>query len=107
MPPRKGLEPQPCCYLAAGSWPDGPLVPKAPPEAVLVQQISKAFRSACEARNLTTFRAIAKKAKISEKATFNLLKGRTWGDVPTIARIEMNLKIRLWVSQQNALGPPG
>ena len=37
---------------------------------------------------------------------FNLLHGQTWGDVPTIARIEMNLRIRLWVNQQNTLGPP-
>ena len=53
-----------------------------------------------------SIREAADKADISEKTVFNLLHGQTWGDVPTIARIEMNLRIRLWVNQQNTLGPP-
>ena len=49
---------------------------------------------------------MARKAGISEKTVFNLLHGQTWGDVPTIARIEMNLRIKLWESQLNTLGRP-
>ena len=36
----------------------------------------------------------------------NLLHGQTWGDMPTIARIEMNLRIKLRERQLNTLGRP-
>ena len=108
MPSRKGLKPHPYCYLASGNWrdwPHGALVAEPPQEALIAQEISQAFRRAYLARNYT-IREAAKKAGISEKTVFNLLHGKTWGDMPTIARIERNFKIRLWTSQINALSPP-
>ena len=105
MPRRTGLKPHPCCYLASGDWLYGPLVPNPPREARLAQKISQEFCRAYKARGYT-IREAAQEAGISETAVFNLRHGKTWADLPTIARIEMNFKIKLWVSQQNALGPP-
>ena len=101
MTRRKGLEPQPRCYLAAGEWPEGPLVDDAPPEAKLAQELSRRFKSAYDARGLK-IRPTARKLGISVTTVHNLLHGKTWGDVITIARIEMGFGIQLWASQQNA-----
>lgn len=105
MPQRKDLEPRPRCYVSTGEWPDCRLVKGAPPEAVLVLKICQSFKKAYEARGLKTIRAIANKAGISEKTVYNLNHGETWITLPTIARIERNFKIKLWVPQQNVGGP--
>ena len=101
MPKRLDLESNPRCYLASGTWPDGPLVKKHPPEAVLAKHISTTFRNVCKFRGLSTRQAAAV-VKISQKAVHNLLNGRSWPDLTTIARVEGNLGIQLWTSQYNA-----
>lgn len=92
--------------MPGGTWPDGPLqdTPPPPPELLLVQQVSRTFRDACEARGLS-IREAAQQAEISDTAVYNVLNGLTWCDLPTIARIERNFRIKLWVSQQDTLGP--
>ena len=99
MPKRLNLEPHPRCYLASGTWPDGPLVKRAPPEAVLAQHISTTFRDVCTFRNLSTRQAAAV-VKISQKAVHNLINGHSWPDLPTIARVEGKLGI-----QASSFGP--
>ena len=101
MPKRLKLEPHPRCYLASGTWPDGPLVKDAPPEAVLAQHISTTFRDVCTFRGLSTRQAAAV-VEISQKAVHNLIHGHSWPDLPTIARVEGKLGIQLWASQYNA-----
>ena len=101
MPKRLNLEPHPRCYLASGTWPDGPLVKRPPPEAVLAQHISTTFRNACTFRGLSTRQAAAV-LKISQKAVHNLINGHSWPDLPMIARVESKLGIQLWTSQYNA-----
>ena len=99
------LEPRPNRYLAAGgSWPDGPLVKDAPPEAVLAQELSEKFHGVYEARyNGDTSRA-ANKLEVSEATIEGLLNGNTWPDLATIARIGRNHRVALW-PQRHTAGP--
>ena len=96
-------------------WPDGDLESGAPPEAVTAQRIARRYRDACADRGgLSTHKvaAMADKAakaaksgkadeagKVSQTAVYNLLHGRSWLDLPTIACIERTLGVRLWVHQ--------
>lgn len=98
MPARKGLRTNPSAYVApGGTWPDGPLVADPPPEAVLLQNISKAFRGVVEARGSEARTAL--KARISRQTVRNILRGETWIDLPTLYRIEQNLGVELWVKR--------
>lgn len=99
------LEPCPNRYVAAGgSWPDGPLIEDAPPEAVMAQELSAAFRGIYEARyNSDTSRA-ADKLEVSEATVEGLLNGSAWPDLVTIARIGRHHRIALW-PHQHSPGP--
>ena len=102
------LKPRPCAYLDKGHvWPDGNLEVNAPPEAVLAKEISRRFREACEVRYLDPDNArgfdpakAAAATKIAQTTVEDLLDGRIWCDLPTVARIEGSLDIPLWVSQR-------
>ena len=96
MPRRTGLKAHPRLHLApGGTWPDGPLKENAPPEAVLAQSIAKQFRDHVE-RLGWNHSETARRAKISRKTVLNILRGETWLDLPTIDRMERNLKMRFW-----------
>lgn len=96
MPTRKGLRPQPRCYLAPGrSWPDGPLEGAAPLEAVLARDISARFRDHIDRLGWNHSHA-ARRAGISRTTVLNILQGKTWLDLPTIDRMERNLRLNFW-----------
>ena len=103
------LKPHPCAYLDKGQvWPDGRLKQNAPPEAVLAKEISRRFREACQVRYLDPANArgfdpakAAAAAGIAQITVKDLLDGRIWCDLPTVARIEGRLDISLWVSQRS------
>ena len=98
MPRRKGLEPNPKDYLAdGGTWPNGRLVADAPPEAVVLQIISKKFHGTVEPRGEAK---VAREAGISRQTVRNILRGETWIDLPTLYRIEQNLPVKLWTSEK-------
>ena len=98
MPSRKGLETNPKDYvISGGTWPKGPLVEGAPPEAVVLQIISKKFRGMVEPRGEAK---VAREAGISRQTVRNILRGETWIDLPTLYRIEQNLPVKLWTSDK-------
>ena len=43
--------------------------------------------------------------QISEATVESLLNGSSWPDLPTIARVERNLRLRFWASQHNVQRP--
>ena len=95
MPPRKELRTNPKDYLAAGgTWPGDDLEEDAPPEAFILQEISKEFSEAIKARGSEA--KFARKAKVSRQAVRNILRGETWIDVPTLYRIEQGLGKKIW-----------
>ena len=108
----KPLRARPNCYVRSGAWPDGGLVDKPPPEVLLAQKISKAFRAAYDSRRFglgaiaaedpeTKINTAAKELRISTAVVEGLLNGSFWPDLATIARLERNLGIRVWPSQVN------
>ena len=95
MPPRKDLRTNPKDYLAAGgTWPKGDLEEDAPPEAVILQNISQRFSGMVEPRGEAK---VARDAEVSRQAVRNILRGETWIDVPTLYRIEKSLGYKLWI----------
>ena len=93
---RRGLLAHPRDYLAeGGSWPQGPLIADAPPEALLAQAVARRLRDIKEHTD-ESIRSIARTADISPQAVLNILNGATWGDLPTIARLETTLDTTLW-----------
>ena len=71
--------PRPACYSATGTWPDGPLNPDAPPQARLAQGIAQRLQDRLQ--HMTVYRA-AKRSGLSAQTIHNILKGRTWPDLP-------------------------
>ena len=104
MPPHTKLKGPPFTYLAPGGvWPDGPLVDDAPAEALLAQAIAKRLH---EARGDRSGRDIAREAKISPTTVSKYLKGKTWGDLPTLCRIELAVGTQLWGDEHLAVSRP-
>ena len=100
---RRGLLAHPRDYLAeGGSWPDGPLVEDAPAEALLARGVADRLRSAQRG----SIRSIAREAGISVQAVINIRDGTTWGDLPTIARLEIALDATLWGREHRLGNPP-
>ena len=101
-PRHLNLQTRPRDYLVTDEdfWPDGDLQHDAPPEAALAQRISQRFRDACaDGGGLSTHRVAAMAGNVSQTAVYNLLHGRSWLDLPTIARVERTLGVSLWVHQ--------
>ena len=94
MSRRRGLLSAPRDYLAAGAtWPDGPLLSEAPPEAHLLQAISTRLRDKTSDRSTNE---IARQCNLATQTVSNILNGDTWAEAPSIARLEYHLNIELW-----------
>jgi len=83
----------PSDYLVAGTWPTGRLRRGAPGEARLLAGITQRLAVAVEQSSL---RQVSREAHVSTGALSNLLNGKTWCDVVTIARLERSLGVELW-----------
>jgi transcriptional regulator with XRE-family HTH domain len=94
MPARTGLRGHPADYLAPGEeWPHGELVADTPPEVRLVAGVVGRLRVVAD--DLGT-RKVARRAGLSPQTISNLLTGRTYGDLVTVARLERALEVHLW-----------
>ena len=105
-PRHRDLERRPRSYLVSEEdfWPDGDLRHDAPREAVMAQWIAQRFRDACaDEGGLSTHKVAAMAGNVSQTAVYNLLHGRSWLDLPTIARLERTLGVTLWVHQPPTL----
>jgi hypothetical protein len=76
-----------------GEWPAGPLLPDAPPYAVVTASIVSAYRSAAGSRSL---RSVAGSAGIDPTSLGRMLNGETVPDVHTVAVLEVALGVPLW-----------
>lgn len=93
LPQRSGVSGPPRGYLAAGDWPDGPLVDGAPPGAEYALHISRVLRDALADRSQTE---VAEHAELARSTLHDIVHGRTWPDVVTLAKLEATLDVRLW-----------
>lgn len=93
VPPRRNPTGPPREYLAAGEWPDGRLKKSAPVAAQYALEVSRRLRAATEDRPLA---AVAEEAAIARSTLYDLLQGRTWADLQSLAKLETVLGHRLW-----------
>ena len=97
MPRRRGLQPCPIDYLAPGQeWPDGDLLADAPDVAKFVQKLVQRLNKECSSDQTPSVYAVAKKANINSQTVFNLLSGKTWGDLPILYKLEAAIAHNLW-----------
>lgn len=93
VPQRRGLEGPPSQFLADGQWPDGPLDAEAPVVAHYAAEISRRLLAALEGHEQ---KAVAEDADLARSTLNDIVTGRRWPDVVTIAKLEHFLKERLW-----------
>lgn len=91
--PERGIAKEPRAYLAEGEWPSGQLVGDAPPEARLAAGLARRLKEAVGERSL---RSVARDSGLSVGTVANVVAGRSWGDLVTVARLERALDVELW-----------
>ena len=86
--------------LPTGAWPEGPFGLDAPEELSFYVEVVRRLRGLCDDRasgdDQQTVADIASAARLSTATVYNILEGRTWGEVLTIYRLESQLGARLW-----------
>ena len=99
MPTYRHARPAPADHLADGErWPNGRLSDDAPLEARHAQQVAKRLHYHLQGH---TNREIARAAGITETALSDLKRGRTWGTLPILARLEAALNTDLWCGRHH------
>lgn len=93
MPKRRTVLGPPRDYLASGTWPGGSVAKGAPPAVGYAKEISKRLGAALAERNQS---AAAEQADLARSTLHDILTGRTWPDVVTLAKFERLLGVRLW-----------
>ena len=84
----------PVIYLAKnGSFPDGPFRSETPPEVYLAAALAGRLDSRI---GRDSIRYVAKKADLSPQTILNILNGKSWPDLRTIAKLENAFNSRLW-----------
>ena len=84
----------PITYLAKnGSFPHGPFRPETPPEVYLAAALARRLKMGIWRNSI---RYVAKKADISPQTIINILNGKSWPDLRTIAKLENAFNSRLW-----------
>ena len=100
MPARRELLARPRCYLLSrGKWPRGPFRRTVPDEFLFYLEVVKRLAQLCEhekAKSGRTVSEIARDANLTPQTVFNILNGRSWGELPTIYRLEVELNAPLW-----------
>ena len=94
MPRYRHARAAPADHLADGErWPNGRLAADAPLEARHAQQVAKRLHFQMQGR---TNKEVADDADITETALSELMRGRSWGTLPVLARLEEALNADLW-----------
>lgn len=91
MPKHRGLDGPPHSYVVAGEWPDGKLDGQVLAE--YVRQVAVRLDEAIGGRSV---RDVAREADLQHTTVLGLLKGESWPDLVTIAKLEQELGVRLW-----------
>ncbi|WP_086860742.1 helix-turn-helix domain-containing protein [Streptomyces milbemycinicus] len=74
------------------SWPDGHLTE---PGAAAVRDIARSLAGAMAERGLS-LRGVAEASGVNRQAVADLINGRSWPDVATVARLANGLGVSLW-----------
>lgn len=92
---RPGSRP-PVQWLRTGEgWPEGELQSDAPVEAIRAQHVVRALAKAIAERNLSG-RQAAGICGVDQRTVSRLLRGASYADISTLARLEAGLGVPLW-----------
>ena len=83
----------PRSFLASGTWPEGTLRADAPVGAGYAAAISRNLAVAIAGMNKS---ALAEQTDLARSTIHDILTGRTWPDLVTLAKLEDHLDVRLW-----------
>lgn len=100
MPQRSEKLLEPREYLVEGEWPDGAFAVDAPDSVAYTVHVAKALSAALAGLNK---KKVADDARINRNTIYDLLGGKTWPDMVTLAVIEKALGITLWPSEPPTL----
>jgi DNA (cytosine-5)-methyltransferase 1 len=103
MPKRSGTAARPADALVSGTWPDGELAADAPVEARYAQQIARTLQAQVQRDSL---RGVAHIAELSDTAIRAIIKGTTYPDVRTLARLESATRSQLLPDWDERQGRP-
>jgi len=104
VPIRRGLVGAPRDYLApSGAWPNGPFEKNAPVSVLYAAHIASALDSAIDNAGMTRT-AAAEALEIARPTLYDVLGGRTFPDLHTIAKAEQALGVQLWPDSEETLG---
>ncbi|WP_419929638.1 helix-turn-helix domain-containing protein [Candidatus Poriferisocius sp.] len=100
MPGRRPKHP-PRHWSISGEWPNAPLREGAPPSAALARGVASRLQRALEhnranSRGPGSARKAAAATGLSITTITNILRGISWPDIDTVARLEKALDASLW-----------
>ena len=93
MTRRSGSYRAPRDWVVTGSWPDGVFDPEAPHAVAHAVAIAKALEVALGDRVRSR---VAQDAQIDRSTLYDILSGKTWPDLVSIANLERHLNTVLW-----------
>ena len=105
MPTRRGLQPKPSDYLGHGVWPTGSLRKLTRQEKYddwsgdvldVVRFVKTLAMKLEERRESESIYKMANDANVHPLTLANFIRGKTWGDVVIIFRLERGIKEALW-----------
>lgn len=80
-------------FLVTGTWPDGQLRADTPIGVRYAAAITRNLKVAMEGR---TQSGLAEEISIARSTLHDILTGRSWPDLSTLAKLEDALEARLW-----------
>lgn len=105
MPPRRGLRYRPRDYLESGYWPIGSLRELTEEEERentaedvldVARFVKKLAMKIEEERAREPIYKVANNANVNPQTLDNFIRGKTWGDVVVLFRLERGLNAALW-----------
>lgn len=91
--PRKNSFKVPREWVVSGEWPSGSFDPETPDAVAHAVAVATALESALEGRNKS---AVAAAAEIERSTLYDILAGKSWADMLTLAKLEAHLDATLW-----------
>ena len=96
MPRRTGVTGPPTEYLTSrGSWPVGPFRKETPPAVRYAAEIASRLQEAIDASG-ANMSAVARSLGVARSTLYDVLGGRTFPDIHTIATAERHFGVTLW-----------
>jgi len=80
-------------YVTTGAWPEGRVTRSAPVAVRYAQEITRRITAASAGWTQT---ALAEQAGLARSTLHDIVTGRTWPDVVTLAKLEAVLQVKLW-----------